>query len=295
MNAVKVAIPVDWSTLDLAWRRTSTGLPLCRSNGETLCLKPSGWELVERCTGYAVKDPNLLEPMNASGAITILSGEWIDVGSLEFFKVLLIRHLLLKVVEFKINLFLHLPEQAHLWHLFQKDHIRMMLRWRRFSPGTTPVSRTSGVSTPQDVQQEAEQQQREPSIEIGVQASDLPRPALPDAGSQHVALQVVRDSIDVNGVHLTASSPVATLRGACKYLSLPSSGGKQKLFNRIIDYYDQQQLSLAQEVQASLGGGALAPVPQPLVEKPSDEEVREHQLTHIPRSSCRTSYRTCFF
>ena len=93
--------------------------------------------------------------------------------------------------------------------------------------GTTPVSRSSGVSTPQDVQQEAEQQQREPSIEIGVQASDLPRPALPDAGSQHVALQVVRDSIDVNGVHLTASSPVATLRGACKYLSLPSSGGKQ--------------------------------------------------------------------
>ena len=112
--------------------------------------------------------------------------------------------------------------------------------------------------------------------------SDLPRPALPDAGSQHVALQVVRDSIDVNGVHLTASSPVATLRGACKYLSLRSSGGKQKLFNRIIDYYDQEQVSLAQEVQASLGGGALAPRPQPLVEKPSDEEVREHQLTHIP-------------
>ena len=58
VNAVKVAIPVDWSTLDLGWHRISTGLPLCRSNGtkyidarkrfplsdfpfrETLCLKP---------------------------------------------------------------------------------------------------------------------------------------------------------------------------------------------------------------------------------------------------------------
>ena len=136
--------------------------------------------------------------MNASGAITILSGEWIDVRSLEFFKVLLIRHLLLKVVEFKINLFLHLLEQAHLWHLFQKDQIRMMLRWRRFS--LSPVTA------------------REPP--------------------QFPATRVFQ--------HL------------------------------------RSQLSLAQEVQASLGGGALAPVPQPLVEKPSDEEVREHQLTRIP-------------
>ncbi len=100
VNAVRVTIPADWSSLELGWHRTSSGLPFCKSNGTkyidarkrcpvdefpyrtTLCLRASGWELVERCARYALKDPSRLDAMNATQAITILSWEWLDVEDL---------------------------------------------------------------------------------------------------------------------------------------------------------------------------------------------------------------------
>ena len=246
------------------------------------------WGLVERCTRYALKDTNSLEPMNATGAIIILSDEWIDVEELGILQGAVnpafasqsgqVQNQPVPARSQASRPMAPVPERPNLDHSFEQGHHAggqndVEMEEAESQPPDAPI--------PQTVQQEAEQQQREPGIEIGV---NLQHHALPDAGSEHVALQVVRDSIDVNGAHLTASSPVATLRGACKYLSLPSSGGKQKLFNQIIDDYDydQQQLSLVQEVQASLGGSALARRSQPLVEKPSDEEVRDPQLTHIP-------------
>lgn len=74
-----------------------SGLPFCKSNKTkyiddrkyfpldecpyrtTLCLRTSGWELVERCARCAPKDQSRLEALNAPKAITILSREWINV------------------------------------------------------------------------------------------------------------------------------------------------------------------------------------------------------------------------
>ena len=49
----------------------------------------------------------------------------------------------------------------------------------------------------------------------------------------------------------------------------------------IISFYDEQQLSLAQEVKASLGP-SLAPREQRLIEPPTPAERRDHELTHQP-------------
>ena len=82
----------------------------------------------------------------------------------------------------------------------------------------------------------------------------LPPPGavvLPPSGSQEVALLPDRSGITVNEVHLTPSSPIRSLRAACSYLGISTSGGKVKLFERILSFYDEQQLSVAQEVKAS--------------------------------------------
>ena len=47
------------------------------------------------------------------------------------------------------------------------------------------------------------------------------------------------------------------------------------MFERILSFYDEQQLSFAQEIKASLGP-SLAPREQSLAEQ------REHELTHQP-------------
>ena len=114
------------------------------------------------------------------------------------------------------------------------------------------------------------------------QRREVQRPEIPDAAEQHVSVRVDRDSIEVNGVRLTAESPINTLRAACKYIGISSSGGKQKLFDRIVSFYDQQQLSIAQQVQASLEAPIVAARPRVAVQQPTPVEVRDHQLAHIP-------------
>ena len=101
------------------------------------------------------------------------------------------------------------------------------------------------------------------------QRREVQRPEIPDAAEQHVSVRVDRDSIEVNGIRLTAESPINTLRAACKYIGISSSGGKQKLFDRIVSFYDQQQLSIAEEVQASLEAPFVAARPQVAVQQPT--------------------------
>ena len=304
VNAVRVGIPAEWLSLELGWHRTASGLPLCRSNGTkyidarkrfslkdyprrtTFCLRPTGWELVERCARYAVKDQHShSEPLAATGAITILSPEWIDIEELG-----VVQHVTSQSSSSQRG---QLRQSAPVRPRVDESMPSIPVRPDVTGPDVGQQVRPNDVemveagsqppesgSTPDA---RAEVAQRSPGVEVGIQAENPQgNPDLPDAGAQQVALRIVRDSIDVNGVHITIESTAATLRTACKYLSLSSSGGKSKMFNRIIDYYDRQQLSLAQEVQASLQHGVVAPRQQPLVEKPSDDEVREHQLTHIP-------------
>ena len=153
--------------------------------------------------------------MNASGAITILLVNGLMLKSLEFLQGTVspasasqsgqVQNQPIPAPSQASRPMGSVPERPNLDRSFEQGH---------HAGGQNDVemeeaeSHPPDVPIPQNVQQEAEQQQREPGIEIGVNLQHL---ALPDAGSQHVALQVVRDSIDVNGVHLTASSPVATL------------------------------------------------------------------------------------
>ena len=95
------------------------------------------------------------------------------------------------------------------------------------------------------------------------------------------ALVPDRSGITVNEVQLTPESPIRSLRAACSYLGISTSGGKVKLFERILSFYDEQQLSFAQEIKASLGP-SLAPREQRLIEPPTPAEQREHELTHQP-------------
>ena len=105
---------------------------------------------------------------------------------------------------------------------------------------------------------------------------------LPPAGAQEVASMVPdRSGITVNEVHLTSNSPIRSLRAACSYLGISTSGGKVKLFERILSFYDEQQLSFAQEVKASLGP-SLVPREQRVIEPPTPAERRDHELTHQP-------------
>ena len=90
-----------------------------------------------------------------------------------------------------------------------------------------------------------------------------------------------RSGVTVNEVHMTPSSPIRSLRAACSYLGISTSGGKVKLFERILSFYDEQQLSVAQEVKASLGP-SLVPREQRLINPPTPAERRDHELTHQP-------------
>ena len=55
----------------------------------------------------------------------------------------------------------------------------------------------------------------------------------------------------------------------------------QVMFDRILSFYDEQQLAFAQEVKASLGP-SLVPREQRLIEPPTPAERRDHELTHQP-------------
>ena len=90
-----------------------------------------------------------------------------------------------------------------------------------------------------------------------------------------------RSGISVNGVQLTASSPIRSLRAACAYLGISTSGGKAKLYDRILSFYDEQQLAFAQEIKANLGP-SVPTREQRLIEPPTPAERREHELTHQP-------------
>ena len=86
VNAVSIKLPEAWKALNPGWHSTSKGLPLCRSNGTryidaskryspsefpfrtTICLRDSGWEMVEHCARYVNKDPAMLKPLEARAA-----------------------------------------------------------------------------------------------------------------------------------------------------------------------------------------------------------------------------------
>eukprot|EP00435_Cladocopium_sp_Y103_P015276 s4186_g3.t1 len=91
------------------------------------------------------------------------------------------------------------------------------------------------------------------------------------------------DHLVVNGVEIFNNTALATMREACRFYQISSSGGKQRCFQRLWDFQKklelQTALMAAREAEASQ---LRLPRPQHLAEPPSEEEQLLHQLTHVP-------------
>ena len=88
----------------------------------------------------------------------------------------------------------------------------------------------------------------------------------------------------VNDVRLTENSPIAVLRAACKTCDISQSGGKRKLFRRLVAFHGKQQLVLAKEVANQVDAQHVRQPDAPILHSPpkSAAEIQKHLMTHIP-------------
>ena len=91
------------------------------------------------------------------------------------------------------------------------------------------------------------------------------------------------DHLNVNGVEIYKDTALATMREACSFFQLSTSGGKKRCFERLWEF--QKRLELQTALIAAKEAEAAQqrlPRPQHLAEPPSEEEQLLHQLTHVP-------------
>ena len=295
VNAIRVQVPERWQNLAKGWYFTSTDFPMCRSAGEcfidptehfsieeypfrtTIALKQDGWEIVESCKRF-IHVENKRSHLGAQGALTILSKEWFDPEDYGITRIASQPPSSAVAPEGRrrpVASASSRPQEPRAIDLLtpsQPDAVH--------SNVVPEVDMASNDNVPNDDQS---QQQVAPDLPQQEVADDSSAGAvvLPPAGAQEVALLPDRSGITVNEVHLTPTSPIRSLRAACSYLGISTSGGKVKLFERILSFYDEQQLSVAQEVKASLGP-SLVPREQRLIDPPTPAERRDHELTHQP-------------
>ena len=101
---------------------------------------------------------------------------------------------------------------------------------------------------------------------------------------KYVALLPDDDSLEIEGVRLTASSAAKLLKAACSSLRLSQAGSRAKLWDRLQKHWAQQRLKMSSEIaQTVLDEVKKDPIPQAIPAKPEDpNEVLLHQLTHHP-------------
>ena len=133
--------------------------------------------------------------------------------------------------------------------------------------------------------QASDEPQRQPaSVEIDIE--DRPVDQRPDVELVPAAnIQVVPDrtNLTVDGVHLTASSTTALLRTACGYCGISRSGSKQKLFKKLLEFYDRRQLEISQEVAAHTAESVCVAKIQVAAERPEDPKlIAAHEVNHTP-------------
>ena len=89
--------------------------------------------------------------------------------------------------------------------------------------------------------------------------------------------------ITVNDVVLTLESPLRSLRAACSYYKIGQSGGKKKCLGRLLEHQNKMELLLAKDLAAQTEAfEKRIPLEQAVAKEPTEEERRQHQLTHIP-------------
>ena len=140
--------------------------------------------------------------------------------------------------------------------------------------GAQSSSSSTVAQAPQDVQMSDALQ---PHATDAQRSSEIPVTINATGGVQSAGVTIA-------GITVTPSSSIALLRASCKYLEIPQSGSKSKLWNRIIAHLDKLKILEEVEImQSSLQESARNPVPVQTAEKPDDEdEIKRHQLTHTP-------------
>ena len=94
----------------------------------------------------------------------------------------------------------------------------------------------------------------------------------------------VAETVTVGGMDLTQYSSIRDLRTAAGFLRISSSGSKAKLFRRIRDAHVTALRRRAVEIANEEYLAAQGPRPsfQDAPVQPSDEERRQHNVTHLP-------------
>ena len=91
------------------------------------------------------------------------------------------------------------------------------------------------------------------------------------------------DMVMVNGVELTPESSLKALKAGCTYHSLSTSGSKVKCFTRLLNHQKQQELEVIHSaVEHSMKELSRVPKAMDLKVPPSEAEVQQHNLTHLP-------------
>ena len=91
------------------------------------------------------------------------------------------------------------------------------------------------------------------------------------------------DRLLVNEIEISASSSLATLRAACRFHSLSTSGSKLKCYRRLVNHLQKAELDAARE--AANGPEVVLhrePNPVSIAQPPDEETQKKHQLTHVP-------------
>ena len=126
-----------------------------------------------------------------------------------------------------------------------------------------------------------------PQVYVAEAPRDKDEPALPAPAAEQavaIAVTVEDDSLVVNDVRLSENSPIAVLRAACKTCDISQSGGKRKLFRRLVAFHGKQQLVLAKEVANQVDAQHVRQPDAPILHSPpkSAAEIQKHLMTHIP-------------
>ena len=98
------------------------------------------------------------------------------------------------------------------------------------------------------------------------------------------------EAFNVEGVSISSELSQRALRAACKSLGISSSGSKAKLYGRIKGHFDQMKIDLTREAAlkakdfSERGAETIL-----LVTPPPQEEIKQHELTHVPYQPWCTS------
>ena len=170
----------------------------------------------------------------------------------------------------------------------------MVCIWSTGSGTSSSSSRPQDVIMPQPVDDRNEVAQHEhveqgrplevPQVDIP--AADALAPFEPPMAPDEPAVDEVvagPDEVSIDGTRIDSTSPLVVLKAACTALGVSTHGSRAQLFKRLVQHLQHQELLASHSVKHSLSKELQRPVNQPgIPAEPREEEVREHNMTHIP-------------